>query len=98
MSWQSWSLPGGWGKGLLNGDSLGRRASAIRLLGAAVSYPRNPRYALLRALSLARIVLDRWDQLMHRRDVAGVASTHMASSFRSTSRRYRFPPTPRPSR
>jgi hypothetical protein len=71
--WTGWELPGRWGMELVNGDSQWRAAGWPRLLRTAALYRLNPRYALLGSLTPPDETLARWDALLARRDVAGIA-------------------------
>jgi len=71
--WTGWDLPGPWGMELLNGDSQWRSAGWPRLLRTAALYGLNPRYALLGSLTPPDETLARWDGVLARRDVAGIA-------------------------
>ena len=71
--WTGWDLPGPWGIELVNGDSQWRAAGWPRLLRTAALYRLNPRYALLGSLTPPDDTLARWDALLARRDVAGLA-------------------------
>ena len=71
--WTGWELPGPWGMELVNGDSQWRSAGWPRLLRTAALYGLNPRYALLGSVTPPGDTLARWDALLARRDVAGIA-------------------------
>ena len=71
--WTGWELPGPWGIELVNGDSQWRAAGWPRLLRTAGLYGLNSRYALLGSLTPPDETLARWDALLARRDVAGIA-------------------------
>jgi len=58
---------------VLNGDSQFRRASWPRRALSALRYPLNPPYALLAHMSREDASLQRWDALLARRPVAGIA-------------------------
>jgi hypothetical protein len=73
LAWTSWELAGPWGLEIINGDSLWRQASWLRLLAVAAAYPANSPYALLTGLPPSRTALERWDDLLRDRDVPGVA-------------------------
>jgi hypothetical protein len=73
FQWTGWDLPGAWGIELLNGDSQWRAAGVGRLLRTGLLYGLNPRYALLLSLSSPTATLARWDGLLARRSVAGIA-------------------------
>ena len=85
--WTQAETPGPWGIEVLNGDTQWR---SMRWLDAAalLAYPLNPRYALLGALNRPAATVDRWDQLLARRNtpiVAG-ADAHGFSSYASVFR------------
>jgi hypothetical protein len=87
-----WELPGPWGLELLNGDSQWREAGLLRLLTTSALYPLNRSYALLSALSAPDAALARWDELLARRDVAGVVGADAHSRLPVGKRRaLRFP-------
>lgn len=91
LRFTGWDLPGPWGLELVNGDSEWRRAGP-RILITAALYGLNHRYALLRGLNPADPMLARWDELLARRDVAGVAGADAHSRIPITkSRALRFP-------
>ena len=71
--WTGWDLPGPWGIELLNGDSQWREAGGSSLAKSAALYGLNPRYALLQGLGRPRSVLERWDAVLAKRDVPGIA-------------------------
>jgi hypothetical protein len=71
--WTGWDLPGPWGMELVNGDSQWRAAGWPRLIRTAALYGLNPRYAVLGSLTPPDDTLARWDALLARRDVAGLA-------------------------
>jgi hypothetical protein len=71
--WTGWELPGSWGMELVNGDSQWRAAGWLRLLRTASIYHLNSRYALLGSVTPPDDTLARWDALLARRDVAGIA-------------------------
>jgi hypothetical protein len=85
LRWTGWDLPGPWGLELLNGDSEWRRAGPRLLLGAGL-YRLNPRYALLQGLRAPAEALRRWDQLLSRRDVVGIAGADAHSRMPVTKR------------
>ena len=73
LRWTGWELPGPWGIELLNGDSEWRRAG-LRLLLTVGLLPAEP--ALRAAAEPARPrtqALRRWDEILARRDVVGIA-------------------------
>lgn len=91
LRWTGWELPGPWGLELLNGDSEWRRAGPRTLLTAAL-YRLNAAYALLQSLSPPDEALRRWDELLARRDVVGIAGADAHSRLPLTrSRSLRFP-------
>lgn len=73
--WTGWDLPGPWGIELVNGDSQWRSAGWPRLLRTAALYRLNARYALLGSVTPPDETLARWDTLLARRDVPGIAGT-----------------------
>jgi Carbohydrate binding domain (family 11) len=79
--WTGWELPGPWGMELVNGDSQWRAAGWPRLLRTAVLYGLNSRYALLGSLTPPDETLARWDALLARRDVAGIAGADAHARF-----------------
>ena len=81
LAWSGWELEGPWGLEVLNMDSLWRRASWSALLGGLVSYPFNPVHALARGLDRPDAALARWDALLSRRDVAGLAGVDAHGSL-----------------
>jgi hypothetical protein len=91
LRWTGWSLPGPWGIEVMNGDSEWRRAGP-RLLLAAALYRLNPRYALLQSLGPPDEALRRWDKLLARRDVVGLAGADAHSRLPLTKTRVlRYP-------
>jgi hypothetical protein len=91
LRWSGWDLPGPWGIELLNGDS-DARASPPRLLFTVSLYRLNPGYALLRGLSPVDDVLRRWDEMLSKRDVVGLAGSDAHSRLAVTKKRaLRFP-------
>jgi hypothetical protein len=91
LRFTGFELPGPWGLELLNGDSDARRAGP-RLLLTAFLYRLNPDYALLSAASSVDAVLERWDALLARRDVVGLAGSDAHSRIAITrTRALRFP-------
>jgi len=91
LRFNGWDLPGRWGMELVNGDSEWRRAGPRILLTAAL-YGLNHRYALLRGLNPALPMLARWDELLARRDVVGIAGADAHSRIPLTkTRALRFP-------
>ena len=73
LGWSGWELEGPWGLEVLNLDSLWRQASWAAVLGGLVAYPFDPVYALASGLDRPRAAIERWDALLRRRDVAGLA-------------------------
>jgi PHP domain/Carbohydrate binding domain (family 11) len=86
LAFTGWDLPGSWGLELLNGDTEWRRAGA-RLLWTFLLYRLNPRYALLQSLSPPDATLSRWDELLARRDVPGIAAADAHSRVPLTRKR-----------
>ena len=73
LGWSGWELDGPWGLEVINPDSLWRRASWRALLGGLVAYPFNPVYALATGFDRPGAAIARWDGLLRRRNVAGLA-------------------------
>ncbi len=73
LGWSGWELEGPWGLEVLNLDSQWRQASWAAVLGGLVAYPFDPVYALASGLDRPRAAIERWDALLRRRDVAGLA-------------------------
>jgi hypothetical protein len=91
LRWTGWDLPGPWGLEILNGDSDARSAGPRLLLSVGL-YGLNREYALLSALSPPLEVLRRWDEMLARRDVVGLAGSDAHSRLSLTKRRsIRFP-------
>jgi hypothetical protein len=91
LRWNGWDLPGPWGLELLNGDSDARRAGPWLLLTAGL-YRLNPGYALLRGASPVDDALRRWDEMLAKRDVVGLAGSDAHSRLPVTKRwAIRFP-------
>ena len=91
LRFTGWDLPGPWGLELLNGDSDARRAGPWLLLAASL-YRLNPGYALLQSLSPVEDVLRRWDEILAKRDAAGLAGSDAHSRLPVTkTRALRFP-------
>ena len=88
LDWSGWELEGPWGLEVLNLDSLWRQASWAAVLGGLVAYPFDPVYALASGLDRPRAAMERWDALLRRRDVAGVAGVD-AHGFPSYDRLFR---------
>jgi len=83
LRWTGWDLPGPWGIELLNGDS-DARAAWPRLLLTAGLYRLNDDYALLQGLGAPREALRRWDEMLARRDVVGLAGSDAHSRLHVT--------------
>ena len=81
LAWSGWELDGPWGLEVLNMDSLWRRASWPALLGGLAAYPVNPVFALAHGLDRPSAALARWDTLLGRRDVAGIAGVDAHGSL-----------------
>jgi hypothetical protein len=91
LRWNGWDLPGPWGIELLNGDSDARRAGPRVLLSVGL-YRLNPGYALLQGLRSPDEALRRWDEMLARRDVVGLAGSDAHSRLAVTkTRALRFP-------
>ena len=91
LRFTAWDTPGPWGIELLNGDSEWRRAGP-RVLLSVLLYRLNPGYALLRGTSPPDEALSRWDALLARRDVVGLAGADAHSRLPLTKKRaLRFP-------
>jgi hypothetical protein len=91
LAWTGWDLPGPWGIELLNGDS-DARAAWPRLLLTIGLYGLNHDYALLQGAAAPREPLRRWDEMLARRDVVGLAGSDAHSRLKLTRRRsVRFP-------
>ena len=91
LRWNGWDLPGPWGIELLNGDSDARRAGPRVLLTVGL-YRINPGYALLQGLRPPDEALRRWDEMLARRDVVGLAGSDAHSRLALTkTRALRFP-------
>ena len=91
LRWTGWDLPGPWGLELLNGDSDARKAGP-RLLLTAFLYRLNPGYALLQGLPAPDEALRRWDEMLARRDVVGLAGSDAHSRLAMTKKwAVRFP-------
>lgn len=73
FNWTGWDLPGPWGLEILNGDSQWREAARVRLAWSGLTYGLNPRRALLATASRPTALLERWDALLAKRDVPGLA-------------------------
>jgi hypothetical protein len=91
LRWNGWDLPGPWGIELLNGDSDARRAGPRVLLSVGL-YRLNPAYALLQGLPAPDEALRRWDEMLAKRDVVGLAGSDAHSRLPLTkTRQLRFP-------
>jgi hypothetical protein len=91
LRWTGWDLPGPWGIELLNGDS-DARAAWPRLLLTVGLYRLNPDYALLQGLGAPSQPLRRWDEMLRKRDVVGLAGSDAHSRLALTKRwSVRFP-------
>ena len=91
LRFTGWDLPGPWGLELLNGDSEARRAGPRLLLSVGL-YHLNPGYALLQGLRRPTETLGRWDEMLARRDVVGLAGADAHSRLNLTKTRFlRFP-------
>jgi hypothetical protein len=89
--WTGWDLPGPWGVEVWNADSQGRADGWPALAAAALRYPLNPRYALLRSLTPPAKTLGRWDALLGRRDAAAIAGADAHGGVRVRGRWLRAP-------
>ncbi len=83
LRWTGWRLPGDWGIEILNGDSQWRAAGWTSLLGAALRYPLNSDYSLLR-LMRRPAALSRWDDLLARRRVPAIAGADAHGTLRGS--------------
>ena len=83
LRWTGWSLPGSWGLEILNGDSQWRAAGWARLAGAALLYPLNSDYGLLRLMRRPD-ALSRWDDLLARRHATAIAGADAHGTLRPT--------------
>jgi hypothetical protein len=91
LRWNGWDLPGPWGLELLNGDSDARSAGPRLLLSVGL-YRLNADYALLQGLNAPGEALRRWDEMLARRDVVGLAGSDAHSRLPITkTRALRFP-------
>ena len=81
LQWTGWRLPGDWGIEILNGDSQWRAAGWFSLLGAALRYPLNSDYSLLR-LMRRPAALSRWDDLLARRHAPAIAGADAHGTLR----------------
>ncbi len=92
LRWTGWEFSGPWGIEILNGDAQWRAAGWGGTIRAALTYPLNPVYALLKLLSHPEATLRHWDQLLVNRNVAVLAGTD-AHSYVSLAQRIgvRFP-------
>ena len=73
LAWSGWEIEGPWGLEVLNMDSLWRQASWPTLLGGLLAYPFDSVYAFASVLDRPDAALARWDALLRRRNVAGLA-------------------------
>ncbi len=73
LRWEAWDEPGPWGLEVLNADSQFRQASWAARARTAATYLLNPRYALLTHMTRPADALARWDALLARRPVPGIA-------------------------
>ena len=83
LRWTGWDLPGDWGIEILNGDSQWRGAGWTGLLGAALRYPLNSDYSLLR-LMRRPASLSRWDDLLARRHAPAIAGADAHGTLRGS--------------
>jgi hypothetical protein len=91
FQFQGFDLPGDWGLELINGDSEWRNAGP-RVLSTALLYGINHRRALLGLLNSPDTALLRWDLLLAKRDVIGLAGADAHSRLPLTrSFSIRFP-------
>ena len=88
LRWSGWELGGAWGLEVLNLDSQWRRASWAALLAGLAAYPFDASRALASGLDRPRAAIERWDALLRRRDVAGLAGVD-AHGFPSYGRLFR---------
>ena len=88
LAWSGWDLAGPWGLEVLNLDSMWREASWFTVVGGLAAYPLNPDYAIASVLDRPDAVLSRWDTLLRRRKVTGLAGVdaHGFPSYRSLFR------------
>ena len=84
LMWRDWDLPGNWGVEILNGDSQLRAAGWFERFGTFARYPLNTDYALLRLLRRPA-TLDRWDELLSRRQATGITGADAHGTLRPTS-------------
>jgi hypothetical protein len=90
--WTDWQAAGDWGVELHNGDSQWRAAGLPRLLRTGALYALNPRRALLGSIGAPDEALTRWDQVLARRDAAGITGADAHSRVPVTRKRgLRFP-------
>jgi hypothetical protein len=91
LAWKGWDLDGPWGLEVLNMDSLWREASWLTLLGGLVAYPFDAAYGLVAGLERPDDDLLRWDALLRRRRVTGLAGVdaHGFPSYRNLFRALR---------
>ena len=81
LRWTGWDLPGNWGIEILNGDSQWRAAGWAGLVQAALLYPLNRDYGLLR-LMRRPAALTRWDDLLERRHVTAITGADAHGTLR----------------
>ena len=86
FNWTGWELPGAWGLEILNGDSQWREAGWPRLAWSGALYGLNARRALLVSATRPARLLERWDALLARRDVAGLAGADAHARMALTRR------------
>ena len=81
--WRGWTLPGGWGMEILNGDSQWRAAGWPRLLRAAASYPMNAPCALAGSWTNPAEALAKWDEVTAVRDTPAIvgADAHQRIAY-----------------
>ena len=84
LRWTGWNLPGTWGIEVLNGDSQWRAAGWTNLVGAALRYPLNSDYSLLRLMRRST-ALSRWDDLLARRHATAITGADAHGTLRPTA-------------
>ena len=84
LGWTDWTLPGGWGLEVVNGDSQWRRAGWLHAVGATLRYPVHPVRALL-GLTRRPAILERWDALLRDREVPAIAGADAHGAFRPST-------------
>jgi hypothetical protein len=89
--WTGWGLTGPWGVEVWNADSQGRAGGWPTVVGSALRYPFNARYALLRSLHPPTETLRRWDELLARRDAAALGGADAHGGVRLRGRWLRAP-------